>query len=350
MKDYNQKTVYLGIDVHKKTYSLTAISEGQIVKKDTIPAKPSNIVNYCEKFFFGAKIFSAYEAGFCGFHLHRILMVAGINNIVVHPASIEIMARDRIKTDKRDSLKIAVQLSVGRLKGIYVPSEKMEYFRVITRIHEAFVRLRHRAGCKLKSLMYEFGLIACDDNRKVSEKYIHQALAMKIHPAISYCLKEHAMHWLYLNERLKEFKSEIKLQGQIDPFITEIYESYPGIGIISARILANELGDMSQFPNEKNIYSYTGLTPQEYSSGENKRLGHISHQGKPIIRKILVQAAWIAIEKDASLKAIFERIAIKAGRKKAIVAIARRSIGRIRSCLKSKTKYKIASIELVSSV
>lgn len=104
-RDYSGKVVYMGIDVHKKTYCCVSVCESEIVKKDTMPADPEKLLNYIHKFFAGAKINSAYEAGFSGFHLHRFLIQKGINNIVVHPASIEVSSRDRVKTDKRDAKK-----------------------------------------------------------------------------------------------------------------------------------------------------------------------------------------------------------------------------------------------------
>ena len=99
--------------------------------------------------------------------------------------------------------------------------------------------------------------------------------------------------------------------------------------------MSNELEDMLHFKNEKSLFSYTGLTPGEYSSGEHKRLGNISRQGKSILRKILVQVAWRAIKQDARLNEIFERISKRAGKKRAIVAVARKLIGCIRACFAS---------------
>lgn len=112
MVDYSNKTVYLGIDVHKKTYAVTAICEGQVIKKDTLKADVSLLVSYCKKYFPAAKIETAYEAGFSGFHLHRYLENHGIKNRIVHAAGIEIASGNRIKTDKRDSLRLATQFEV----------------------------------------------------------------------------------------------------------------------------------------------------------------------------------------------------------------------------------------------
>ena len=89
---------------------------------------------------------------------------------------------------------------------------------------------------------------------------------------------------------------------------------------------------MKCFRSEKGLFSYTGLTPSEYSSGEHKHLGSISRQGKALLRMILVQIAWRSIKQDAHLLKVFERISKRAGKKRAIVAIARKIIGCIRSC------------------
>ena len=112
MRDYTGKTVFIGIDVHKKTYAVTCICESVVVKRDTLPASSVILVKYLHTYFTGAKLKTVYEAGFSGFVLHRYLLSNGIENSVVHAASVEISARDRVKTDKRDSLKLATQLEL----------------------------------------------------------------------------------------------------------------------------------------------------------------------------------------------------------------------------------------------
>lgn len=119
-----------------------------------------------------------------------------------------------------------------------------------------------------------------------------------------------------------------------------IYESVPGIALLYARALANELGDMRHFKNEKCLFSYTGLTPSEYSSGDHVRHGHISCQGRPVLRKIFIEAAWTAITKDPSLYDVYKQLSHR-GSKRAIVAVARRLAGRIRSCVLNGILYEI---------
>lgn len=347
-RDYTGKIVYMGIDVHKKTYCCVSMCEGEIVKRDTIPANPESMHNYMCKFFLGAQINSAYEAGFSGFHLHRYLTEKGINNIVVHPASIEISSRDRVKTDKRDAKKIAVQLASGRLEGIFVPSEEREAKRNVSRLRTNFWQYRTRVGVQLKSLLFTQGLIDANDQTRICQKWITQKLSKiekeKYPEDFYYSVKKYAQEWKELTEKMKEIEQQLKRQAKSEKEIHKIYESVPGIGLIHARELANELGDMKQFRNEKKLFSYTGLTPSEHSSGEHVRQGHISRQGRSILRKILVEASWVAITKDPSLREVYNRLSHRGG-KRAIVGVARRLIGRIRSCLLNGVLYEINSTQ-----
>jgi transposase len=336
MRDYRGNTIFLGIDVHKATYSVTAICEKNLIKRDQIEANPETLVAYCKRYFPGALIKSAYEAGFCGFNLHRYLTAKGIDNIVVHPASIEVEAHNRLKTDKRDSLKIATQLSVDRLKGIYIPSPEMEAQRAISRLRDTWTKEKTRTAVRLKSALYMYGIKP--PSSKISHRFMHKLLAVELPEGIRFCIDELASAWIFFSDKIKLCNEIMKRQAAKDS-LEEFYTSIPGVGATTARVLSNELGDMSQFSSEKDLFSYCGLTPCEYSSGETVRRGHISRQGKPILRKLLTQCAWVAIKKDPNLKEAFERIGARAGSKRAIQAIAKKIIGRARACIKSKSLY-----------
>jgi transposase len=95
---------------------------------------------------------------------------------VVHAASIEVSSRDRVKTDKRDSLKIATQLAAGRLRGIHVPSEERECLREVTRMREKIMKDRCRVGNRFKSLLYRQGLIGAESVPVVSKRWIEETV------------------------------------------------------------------------------------------------------------------------------------------------------------------------------
>lgn len=336
---YTGKTIFVGIDVHKKTYSVAVMCDGVLVKRDTMPALPQRLADYLLKYFSGAEIYSAYEAGFSGFGLHRFLCEKGIKNIVVHAASIEIASRDRVKNDKRDALKIAAHLSKGSLKGIFVPTPEMEDKRELTRLRSTFVKDRNRIAVRLKHKANYYGLIGPQDSKKVSTQWIKKIRENEMKPGLKYVMGALIEEWESLNLKIKELEQCLLEQASKDPELERVYRSVKGVGKTAARILANELGDMSQFASEGELSSYTGLTPGEYSSGEHVRKGHISRQGKPILRSTLVQCSWVAIRYNSELADIFDRISRKAGKKRAIVAVARRLIGRIRACFRKGETY-----------
>ncbi|MFT3741848.1 MAG: IS110 family transposase [Gammaproteobacteria bacterium] len=345
MRDYTGKTVFVGVDVHKRTYAVTCICEGEVAKRDSLKAEPGGLVAYLRKYFVNGKIKTVYEAGFSGFALHRYLLNEGIENVVVHAASVEISSRDRVKTDKRDSLKLALQLSTGRLKGIHVPTVEREGYREMSRLREKIAKDKRRTGTRIKSLLYRMGLIAAEEVKVVSKKWLEKVCEYACDPSIKRCIEMYKKEWLGLSDRLKEIDGMLSEQAQADKELEIVYRSVPGIGPVHARALANELGNMEQFSNEKKLFSFTGLTPSEYSSGNNVRQGHISRQGRSILRKTLVQAAWRAISLDESLRAIYERISFKSGKKRAIVGVARRLIGQIRSCFKDGQLYQLRKME-----
>lgn len=115
------------------------------------------------------------------------------------------------------------------------------------------------------------------------------------------------------------------------------------MGDMSALKLKDELGDIQQFKNEKQWFSYLGFTPVEYSSGEHVRQGHMSRQGRGPLRHIFIESAWVAIKKDPHLMEIYQRITKTRGGKRAIVGIARRLADRLRSCVRLGVLYEINS-------
>lgn len=347
MRDYTGKTIFVGMDVHKKTYSVTAICEGTVIKRDTLKADPNALISYLKKRFGSGSIKTAYEAGFCGFYLHRLLEANGIENLVVHAAGIE-TSNTRVKTDKRDSLKIATHLFENKLRNVHIPSVMREDFRTVTRLRDTFTRERSRIGNQIKSLLFLHGFISADCTKKVSLSWLKTLSLFKMTPGIKFAIKAFTKMWLEFNEQIKEINKELRLQALKDKTIDSFYQSASGIGPTSARILANELEDLQQFKNERQLFSYVGLTPSEHSSGEHTRQGHITKQGKPLLRKILVQAAWVAIRHDKDLQTIYERIAKKKGAKRAIVAVARRLIGRIRACFRTGELFRSEKVERVT--
>ena len=346
---YVGQEVFVGIDVHKRTYSVVAVVESTVVKKWQTSANPHKLVKQLLRYFPGASIHTVYEAGFSGFVLHRILVAAGINNLVVNPGSIETAVHNRVKTDKRDALKLATLLEANRLIGIRIPTELEEQKRMLTRTRQQLVEDRSAIKNKIRMKCHQMGLIDSDDKREMSHKLVKELVEKSSSPELSISIEAYWQVWQNIDTQIKKIEAKLNEQADEDPN-EPTYRSAPGIGPLSARILSNELGDMSQFNNERQLFSYTGLTPSEHSSGETIRKGHITRQGNNRVRHILNQAAWRAISLDRELKTFFERLYPRTGKKKAIVAVARKLIGRIRAAFRQGELYQLNYQNLVHEV
>lgn len=334
------KTVFAGIDVHKDSYTLAVVADGvAVLKVGSMPALPHKLVEFLSARFPQSKIKTAYEAGFCGFALHRALDAAGFDSIVVNASSIEVAANDRVKTDKRDAQKIALQLSRGTLRGNHIPSVEEEAERELTRTRAQLVRHRAELANQIKSKLQLFGLTAPGDKRMVTLRLLAEIRQMKLAKPLAAAFAALAAAWSALGDEIDNLETCLREQAARDAKREAIFQSVPGVGLITARTLANELGDLSRFPSVKDLYSFTGLTPSEHSSGPKERKGSITRQGSSTLRSILVEAAWRAKRQDPQLAALYERIAARRGGKRAIVAVARNMIGRIRACLRDDKTY-----------
>ena len=340
---YKGKQIFIGIDVHKRTYSVVSSMDRRVIKKWTTTASPEKLVTQLNTLYPQAEIHTAYEAGFSGFVLHRVLEEAGIENLVVNPGSIETSIHNRVKTDKRDALKISSLLEVGRLQGIRVPSQQTEYQRLLTRTRKQLVEERTAIKNKIRMRCHQFGLIAPEDRRMMSYQFVKDMLEKSPSPEFSLIINAHQRIWKSIDSEIKVIELELKAQAKQDT-CEATYRSAPGIGPLSSRVLCNELGDMSQFRNERQLFSYTGLTPSEHSSGDSIRRGKITRQGNPRVRHVLCEAAWAAIKKDQDLRAFFERLYPKTGKKKAIVAVARKLVGRIRAAFRQEGLYRMTPV------
>jgi transposase len=316
------------------------VIEGKLVKRASMPGSPEVLINFIKHHFKGAGVVTAYEAGFSGFALHRALIEEGIKNIVVHAASIEVAARERVKTDKRDSLKIAIQLDCGRLRGIRVPSVEEEARRVLHRTRDQLVKKRTSGMNQIRMRLYQFGVAVTEPRERISRKRVAECIAANPHlpSEVIRGIQSLVAIWEALSKEIRALDRELIIQASKDP-LEKTYRSLPGIGAQASRVLSTELGDALHFSNERALFSFTGLTPSERSSGESQCRGNISRQGRSRLRAILVESAWIAVRKDAAFKKRFLELLPRLGKRRAIVAMARKLVGLARALFRKQQLY-----------
>ena len=338
----NGKTVNVGIDVHKQSWQVTALIEGVVVTAVTI--KPSyGVLQKLLAQFKGAKIRIAYEAGPAGFNLYDNLTADGIECIVVPPSLLPVESGNRVKTDKRDSRKLAQYLEKNLLKRVYVLSKQ-------ERAHRQFVRTRrqlsnHRTDVmrQIKSLLLFHGIPLPGVNAGFwTPTFLASLRAVETEEYLSRSLNTLIDLYEYLTQQVKQLTKEVRGLARTEKYEkrVKLLKTIPGVGMLSAMEILTELQDVSRFPTADQLAAYLGLTPSQYSSGQMVRMGRITHMGNHRLRMRMVECSWILIKKDSELHKTYEAIKKRRGGKRAIIAISRKLIIRIRRILLDEISYR----------
>ena len=183
---------FVGIDVHKRSWKVTIRSQGLELQTFSMGSpSPAEVAKHLRRRYPGGIYKSAYEAGFCGFWIHRELCQAGIESLVVHAADVPSTNKQRVtKTDKVDSRKLASRLEEGSLKALYVPDPEIEKLRALNRLRFRAVSHLTRLKNRIKGHLHYFGVTIEDEQaaRYWSGAFIAELaeLAKAEHPAARY--------------------------------------------------------------------------------------------------------------------------------------------------------------------
>lgn len=328
--DFKDQNFYVGIDVHKKSWSVTVRTSQIEVAHFTQPPVAEVLATHLKKKYPAAIFHSAYEAGFCGTKAHKQLCQLGIDNIITHAADIPATDKQRKnKTDLHDSRAIARYLEKGDLQGIYVPSEKQQELRSLFRLREAKLRDKTRANNRLKSFVLYMGIElpeAFKEKVGISVKMLNWLEGIQLTTeAGTHCLKQYIQDYRQEREKIKLITLDLKkFVEQYYPAPYRILLSIPGYGPIVCMALLAEIGDFNRFKEDRSQYcSYLGLIPWEQSSGEMIRTKGPQPRCNTHLRPMLVEAAWTAIRKDTGLLSYYKKHEA-GGNKHAIIKVARK--------------------------
>jgi len=334
--------VFVGIDVHKRSFHVTAICEGEEVFSGMIASKDEDLRKLLDRFE-GCRVKVAYEAGPSGFWLYDRLMADGIETIVAAPSLIPVESGNRVKTDRRDSRKLARLLERGLLKGVHVLTEQERADRDLVRTRRQLVQHRADVTRQVKSKLLFHGLEApFPESRSLSGEFREWLRGYPVrHESVRRSFEPLLTVYEELTVHIREITREVVALSRSERYRERVglVETVPGIGKVTAMEILVELPRMERFPRAEELASYLGLTPSQYSTGQFIRLGRITRCGNKHVRTALVRASWRLIRKDALMREIYESIKYRRGSKRAIVAIARMLSSRIHTMLLGNEPY-----------
>jgi transposase len=153
-----------------------------------------------------------------------------------------------------------------------------------------------------------------------------------------------------LDQQIQSLDLAVKEAAEKDPN-AQLLMTQPGVGPVTSMAFVLTLGDVTRFPRGKQVASYLGLIPREYSSGGHQRLGSISKQGNRFMRMLLVEAAQVAVRCDPQFRSEYLHRCHQKPKGVAKVAAARKLAIRLYWILRTQKRYpEIVSIESSSRV
>ena len=237
----------------------------------------------------------AYEAGPGGFALLRLLSGLGVACDVIAPSLVPVRAGDRVKTDRRDARKLVRLYRAGVLVFVRPPSVEQEGLRDLVRCREDIRRARTAARHQVAKQLLRHGRVFREGKRSWTLKHWAWVRRQRLDDPLAQRALEHALaHLDSLDAQLAAIDSELEQVARTEPWCDAVRWLTPfrGIGTRTALALLAEIGDWKRFGHPRELMSYLGLTPSEYSSGDQQHRGHITKAGNEHARRLLIEAAW----------------------------------------------------------
>lgn len=291
-------TAYIALDVHKSKI-VAGVSfkagSGEIIGEYANTRSGLNHLIKRMKSFLAEyeDLRICYEAGPCGYEVKRYLEKSGFSCEIIAPSLIPVKSGDRIKTDKRDALKLSRLFRAGELTVIAVPTELQESVRDLVRCREDISRALMAARQKANHFLIRHGYFY--EGRNWTKGYFTWMKKLKFENCY---LKETLSQYLnqieHLYFQIEDIDRELAKIAETDEYKLKVdaLKAYRGINTLSAMVLLTEVVTFSRFRNARELMSYLGIVPSEYSSAGMIRKGSLTKCGNKRVRRILIEAAW----------------------------------------------------------
>ncbi len=294
-----EKLRFLGLDVHAETIAVAvAETNGETRSLGTIANREDSIRKFIKKLGSPEQLRACYEAGPTGFVLYWQLTQLGVDCSVVAPSLVPKKPGDRVKTDRRDALKLAHCHRNGDLTAVWVPDDASEALRDLVRQREAAKQDQLRARHRLTKFLLRTGQRPPLGLKPWTERYMRWLAQVRYaQPAQEVTRLDCMNEFEHMSARVKRLEEAIlEVVKQAPQAMQELIrglQALRGVAHISAVTIAAELGNISsRFETARKLMGYSGAFPSEDSSGNRIRKGGITKSGNAHLRRIVMESAW----------------------------------------------------------
>jgi transposase len=336
----------VGLDVHAETIAVAvAEPDGEVRSLGVIPNRPDSLRKLVKKLGPARQLRMCYEAGPTGYVVYWQLTALGVACEVVAPTLVPVKAGDRVKTDRRDAIKLARSYRAGDLTPVWVPDAAHEALRDLVRAREAAKKDQLRARHRLGKFLLRRGRRPPTPMHAWTHAHLSWVKTVHFeHPAQEATLLDYLHEVEHVAERIGRLERAIDDAVQTAPepmrAVIEALQALRGIAQVSAVTIVAEVGELSRFGNPRQLMGYSGAVSSEDSSGVRIRRGAITKTGNAHLRRVVIEAAWAYRYRPAVGTALRKRQAEVTPEVKAIAWKAQHRLHRRYRHLLSKGKCK----------
>jgi transposase len=294
-----KRVKFVGLDVHAEAIAVAVAEQREEIRSlGIIPNREDSVRKLIKKLGPVEQLRFCYEAGPTGYALYWQLTRMGAKCEVVAPTLVPVKAGDRVKTDRRDALKLARTYRAGELTPVWVPDAAHEALRDLVRAREAAKKDELRARHRLNKFLLRHGRRPPMGVKPWTIKYL-EWVRREVHFEQ---MAQEATLLDYLHEVEHAAARIVRLDGAIEEAVKlappkmraviEALQALRGIARVSSVTIVAELGELSRFPTATQLMGYGGIVSSEDSSGERTRRGNITKTGNAHLRRVVVEAAW----------------------------------------------------------
>jgi transposase len=318
--------LYVGIDVHKKSYHVAFWLNHAPAIDFVMPPDNEKLIDTLNKLRPAVRMV-VYEAGPTGYSLARAIQNANLPVSVVAPSKTPRQSAPDSKTDSLDARKLAEYAAKGLLRHVTIPTRHQEAQRQLTRLREQLVAKQTRVKLQIKGFLLQHGISQPQGLSHWSVAAVQYLKNVRLSEQLRYCLDSllDELRFTVEHRKLTEQKIKDAFSGKPHSTVCKLLATHPGIGPTIAAQFAAEIFNPRRFKDKTQLAKYVGLAPSVKQSGQTLRDGPILKTGRPQLRCSLIQGAWLWIRADHDAHKTFCRLVHNTGHKnKAITAMARK--------------------------
>jgi transposase len=331
---------FIGIDYHKKYSQITVMDQaGVILDRARIRSEKAAVETYF-KDIKGPSI-GVMEASRSWGKMYDVLEEELEEVILAHPQQVRAIAAARVKTDKISSEILAHLLRTDLIPKAHIPSKETRGIKYRLRQRMFLVKIQTMLKNRIHDLL-DRNHIEVKEEEEFTDLFGKAGLTylkrLKLPNGERALLRRELKFLQQTREHIEATNKEIKEIGARDQEVQWV-KSVPGMGDFFSLLVVKEIDKIDRFADVRKLWSYAGITPSVFASGNRSYNGRITKQGNKYLRWAVVEGIIPAIRKSPRLKQYYEKIKRKKGPNAAKVATARKLLELIYCVLKQKRNY-----------